>query len=221
MLLDYLYKNYMSQTEFCREAKLTDQQLSDLQNKLLLPTASYQLKTIINCQSFTGEFDQTVAHQFYHPNYIKWHKQLISDNVTTKRRAFGTFKRAYEMARADFIGSDIGRDIVEIFTQNTWKLSPVENIWAHFNEGTFGLCTKSGLPDHIFLKQIHGSFIRHITSKFLADQIPPEIAGTLRRSVDELDKVTSCFAPHEVKNSSRQTNIVNIRHDYLNRRETT
>ncbi len=216
MLLDYLYKNFVTETEFCHQAKICKQQLIDLQKAKLIPLASYKLEVNLDCQSFTGKFKQTANYHFYHPNYINWYQLTLLHHITNKQSAMAMFQTAYETAQQDFICSDSGTQIIQIYDSKQWALNSIEETWQHFTNGTYGLCTVSGLPNHIFLKHIHGEFIKYIISKNSPHEISTGDAKLLNSSVNILDEVTAPFADHERKTTSRQLNIINVRKQYFN-----
>jgi len=78
--------------------------------------------------------------------------------------------------------------------------------WRHFLDGTYGLCTVSGLPEDIAAKELAIALIRETAgAPALADP------DRLRRTIDLLDKVSSPFAPHEVALSSRRRYVDDMR----------
>ncbi|RLM48934.1 hypothetical protein DVK02_18430, partial [Halobellus sp. Atlit-31R] len=75
--------------------------------------------------------------------------------------------------------------------------------WSHFLAGTYGLCTRCGLPEDIAAKELAICIIRELTA---TDNADPD-RERLRQAVDLLDLSSSPFAPHERARSSRRRYI--------------
>lgn len=118
------------------------------------------------------------------------------------------------MAIKEFLAGELGAKIIEIYPQSEWCLDDYSETWQQFLDGTYGLCTRSGLPNEIFLKHIYIRFIEFVTQANRPNDINNALLSLLSESVKELDKVESDFASHEVAQSSRQRCIINIRKDY-------
>jgi hypothetical protein len=83
--------------------------------------------------------------------------------------------------------------------------------WNAFLDGTYGLCTVSGLPEDIAAKEAAIAVIREVT-----EMAAPGDAGRarLRAAVDLLDSVAAPFAPHERARSSRRRYVDEVRAAY-------
>jgi hypothetical protein len=80
--------------------------------------------------------------------------------------------------------------------------------WRHFLDGTYGLCTRSGLPEDIAAKELAICVIRESL-----EGGAPDLAR-LRAAVDLLDRASSPFAPHERPRSSRHRYVDELRVRY-------
>lgn len=82
--------------------------------------------------------------------------------------------------------------------------------WRHFLGGTYGLCTRSGLPEDIAAKELAAATIRSLSTHGVA-----ELDGAQRErllaAIDLLDLASSQFAPHERTRSSRHSLIDALR----------
>jgi hypothetical protein len=82
--------------------------------------------------------------------------------------------------------------------------------WGHFLNGVYGVCTRDGRPESVFLKQAGAMFIEQMIAHG-PDKLSRSQTDLLSRSVDLLDGVESDFAPHEAPKASRQRRIVDVR----------
>ncbi len=86
----------------------------------------------------------------------------------------------------------------------------IKEEWQHFLEGTYGLCTKSGLPEDIAAKEIAIYQINEILEQ---DENKRDIE-TLTKAVDLLDNASSLFSPHERLRSSRHRLVDEVRRQH-------
>jgi hypothetical protein len=82
--------------------------------------------------------------------------------------------------------------------------------WGHFLSGTYGLCTRSGLPEDIAAKELAICVIKELTAQENADPDRARLAA----AVDLLDRASSPFAPHERARSSRHRYVDLMRQRY-------
>jgi aminoglycoside/choline kinase family phosphotransferase len=87
--------------------------------------------------------------------------------------------------------------------------------WGHFLDGTYGLCTRSGLPEDIAAKEAAIVLIRELSSQGGAQELGDEQRKRLAAAVDLLDAASAPFAPHEVARSSRRRYVDEIRAAWL------
>ena len=215
MLLNYLYEKYYERSKFCAVANIDLNKLDVLEAAHLVPKASYILDIDLQAKSFVVEYQKEQKYQFYLPGQIEWLAQIADKNISTENAARHYFETQYGLAIDGFLASELGAKIVEIYPQSQWDLSDYSETWMHFLNGTYGLCTRTGLPREIFLKHIYIRFVEFVTEANRPNEIKPDLLGLLSEAVDALDKVESDFAPHEVAQSSRQRCIINIKKDYL------
>ncbi|MCZ6837149.1 MAG: DUF6058 family natural product biosynthesis protein [Planctomycetota bacterium] len=86
--------------------------------------------------------------------------------------------------------------------------------YEHWLDGTYGLCTKHATVNEIVLKGVSIDRIRRLTEDGTRAALSPEDLNALREALAILDRVASCFAPDELKTSSRETwfNAINSRY---------
>lgn len=218
MLLNYLYSNFYESQTFITRAKLSLDALAVYQAQSLVPNASYSLQMQINVAAFTGKHQQAANHQFYCKNYIDWLNQIQINDIKHKKQAFDLFQTQYTQAQNSFIKGDFGAKILEFFPTSQWAHIAIMDTWQHFLNGTYGLCTKRGMPSDIFMKHVLGGYITHIMANYDLKKLPIAIEPTFIAAVNALDNVTASFAPHELANSSRARNI-NTPLQILNQKE--
>lgn len=215
MLLNYLYSQYIEQTDFCAAANIDIARLEQLQSSGLVPKASYVVELNLQAKSFVAIHQEAQKYLFYLEDQLTWLAQIADKKITTQAAARHYFETQYNLAIDSFLHAELGKKITDIYPQNIWKLSDYSETWGHFLDGTYGLCTRTGLPNEIFLKHIYIGFIEFVTATNRPKTIDPNLLKTLQRAVDALDKVESDFAPHEVAQSSRQRCIIDIKKDYF------
>lgn len=214
MLLNYLYEKYDEKAVFCAAASMDLDRLDELQAANIVPKASYILDIDIKVKSFVAEHQEVQKYQFYLKGQLEWLAQINAKKISTESAARHYFETQYGLAIDEFLASELGDKIVQIYPRSEWGLSDHSETWAHFLNGTYGLCTRTGLPNEIFLKHIYIRFIEFVTLTNRPNEIKPKLLMLLSKAVEELDKVESDFAPHEVAQSSRQRCIINIKKDY-------
>jgi len=92
-----------------------------------------------------------------------------------------------------------------LYVCNNFKLvseidASIKEAWGHFIQGTYGLCTKSGLPEDIAEKAVAIFEINRLTE---SDELSQAALTALEKAVNLLDKSSALFAPHERLRSSR------------------
>ncbi|TOM85193.1 DUF6058 family natural product biosynthesis protein, partial [Vibrio parahaemolyticus] len=83
--------------------------------------------------------------------------------------------------------------------------------WEHFLQGTYGLCTQTGLPEDIAAK---GFAVEQIKALLERDVLDSNEIKRLEYFVNLLDNASSPFAPHERLNSSRHRLVNEVRRKY-------
>lgn len=215
MLLNYLYTFYDERREFCEKANIDLAQLAKFEAANLVPKPSYIVQNKLAVKSFVADHTEQQEYCFYLKGQVAWVEQIGDLKITTENAARHCFETQYNMAIERFLTSGLGKKIVKIYPRNEWKLSDYAEIWRHFTDGTYGICTRTGLPNEIFLKHIYIRFNEFVTATNRPEEIDLELKALLLAVVDDLDvNVESDFAPHEVAQSSRQRCIIDVRNNY-------
>jgi len=198
-LLDYLSQNFFTREQLLARSGIDAGQLATLQQDGVMPKPSYRLRLAINCDSFFGPCAQEASIDYYAKGYEAWISVLLSRQGEAKDTFTVRYRERLVQLAAQGIaprGLLIGND------------EHIDSEWRHFLDGTYGLCTVSGLPEDIAAKEAAIALIRELTA---AEHLDTDDRDRLRRAVDLLYCVSAQFAPHEVARSSRRRYVDEVR----------
>jgi hypothetical protein len=171
-----------------------------------LPACSYKINLALGCHSFFGEFNETQEIEYFAKGYAAWLGTL--QQINAKSEAFSIFSERY-------IAKITALKTQGIFTEdiklNTDIALHIKNEWKSFIDGTYGLCTVSGLPEDIAAKELAILKINELTATPVLSDVQ---LAELTRVVTLLDNSSAMFAPHERANSSRHRLINEVRRKY-------
>ncbi|MDK1287928.1 DUF6058 family natural product biosynthesis protein [Pseudoalteromonas umbrosa] len=188
-LIKYLTEHFYTELELLNSSSMPVSKFTQLQVLSMMPQASYRLDMSLTCNSFFGCHDNHQIVKFYPKAYAGWlHK---CNSFDSEQEAFAEFSRLFYQAK-DKLSEDVfWLDDNEIMTEFDEFIAQQ---WPHFLAGTYGVCTKSGLPFDILSKELAVTTIRTLLDK--ASLCVTEQAH-LSRALRCLEKVGSQFAPHE------------------------
>lgn len=212
MLLNYLYTNFIEDTDLAPHLGISLADLRDLITARIFPQPSYIYTSTSQVRSFMGEAQDKQVYRFHLRGMEDWFKTVQSLGLSDETQARGHFCARYDAARSAFLQSDLGAKLNTLHPAIAVACdeNAAHTSWSHFLVGTYGVCTRDARPETIFLKEIYVKYVQ----AFMAhgpDTLSSEHQALLRETVDRLDLVTSDFAPHEVAHSSRQRCIIDIR----------
>jgi hypothetical protein len=197
-LIDYLNQHFLTRGQLLDAAGIDARRLEALIHDGALPKASYRLRLALDCDSFFGAHAEQHAIEYHARGHAAW----IGALQASPQDPFGMFARRYRAALAALP-----------LRSNAPKLNDgleahLRDEWRHFLDGTYGLCTRSGLPEDIAAKELAICVIREQTASGAPD------LARLRAAVDLLDSSSSPFAPHERPRSSRHRYVDAVRARY-------
>lgn len=205
-LLSYLKDNFYDKQTLLAKAQISETELLQLQQKQLMPKASYKLELAVNSHSFFGTHLQTEHLEYYAKGYASW-LSLIQD-LKSKSKVYQAFYSRYsdriKQLKAQGHQSNANK-VNEGLEQH------IAEEWQHFLAGTYGLCTKSGLPEDIANKELAILEIEQLTN---ITELTEQDLKRLTKAVNLLDEASALFAPHERAASSRRRLIDNVREQY-------
>ncbi|KZN34585.1 hypothetical protein N480_21405 [Pseudoalteromonas luteoviolacea S2607] len=188
-LLDYLYAHFYSEAQLTKYCDVTKQRFTELQALGVMPKPSYILNAHIGCRSFFGNHEQNADINFYPKTYKQWLNKM---KLNKKREdAFHCFNTRMQQT----IQALSNKGISSNYKNGTKEQAKfIEIQWQHFLEGTYGLCTRTGLPEDIAKKEITIDYINMLLAQQkLNDKEEKQL-------ICAMNILTSCspkFAPHE------------------------
>lgn len=215
MLLNYLYSNFWEESRF---AEVIGINLPDLQRWMdarIAPRASYVFDSKGHSRSFVSTYDEHEIYRFHLRGHAQWYQSLLRLGLIEEAQARYYFFHRYDAAKKVFLGSELGRELHRAApdVEAQFDRDLANSTWEHFLNGVYGVCTRDGRPETIFLKQAGVKFIEALSSGGAGSLAVHEL-DLLKRAVDLLDEVASDFAPHEVLVSSRQRCIKDVRANF-------
>lgn len=194
-LLHYLEHHFLTEAQLLAATGISADQLHALQAADVMPQASYLLRLDIACDSFIfGPHRELQELRYYPRGSPSW---LGSLQLLKQEDAYDFFCRRY-LARLDELGGGIEPDLAAE--------------WSHFLSGTYGLCTRNGLPEDIAAKELAIARIKQLSDA--PGPLPPERHAALAEAIALLDAASSPFAPHERERSSRHRYVEQTRARY-------
>ncbi|WP_298772277.1 DUF6058 family natural product biosynthesis protein [uncultured Shewanella sp.] len=210
-LIQYLNTYFLTEEVLLKKVNVDYSVLEKYQLMGIMPKASYQLRLAIHCDSFFGLRDETQSLRYYAKGYVSWFnvvRELSDAQGGHKEAVYAVFLKRYldTIHKLNGLGHALNR------VQKEHDLHcHIEQEWAHFLAGTYGLCTLSGLPEDIAAKELAISQINTLSQ---LTSLTSEQRIQLTRAVNLLDDVSALFAPHERETSSRKRLVDDIRKIY-------
>ncbi len=212
-LIDYVANNFIPRSKLLESAGVDSSTLVRLQEMECMPAFSYLLDHSVKCSSPIAEFGATETTEYYAKGYCDWLATVAA--IGDSARSFEEFASRYSERVKLLLDNGLG-------TAEKQFLSGLGNHmreeWRHFLNGTYGVCTKTGLPEDIATKELSASRIVSLISQVSLDE---NSLAELKSVVDLMDSVCAEFAPHERAHSSRKRLIVDVRLKYKLQTEAT
>jgi hypothetical protein len=202
-LITYLNTHFFTKQELLDVSKITELELSSYQQNAVMPKCSYKVNLTIQCDSFLGLHHNVQEIEYYAKGYASW--LAIVQLVTSVDAVYAVFANRYKAAIKLLTeqGHSCASPKIGLGIDNH-----IKDEWTHFLNGTYGLCTKTGLPEDIAAKEFAILEINQL-SEFT--QLTPEQVSRLTKAVNLLDAVSALFAPHERSQSSRHRLVNEVR----------
>lgn len=208
-LIQYLNDGFFTQQQLLAATEIDLAGLERLQQRGLMPLPSYTLKLDIACNSVFGPHQAQADLAYYAKPYFAWMTSVQS--LSSADEAFTLFSQRYQTRLQQLQGAGICSAHDKF---NAGLQAHIESEWTYFLNGTYGLCTRSGLPEDIAAKEVAVLIIKEITGERLDKDLLAAERERLVIAVDLLDAASAPFAPHEVLRSSRHRLIDQVRSAY-------
>ncbi|MES2069591.1 MAG: DUF6058 family natural product biosynthesis protein [Pseudomonadota bacterium] len=219
MLPDYLYENFYTASQLQAASETSAADLQGWQAAACMPMPSYSLQMDLHCLSYFGEHRDSGRLDFYAKGYVQWLQFLrtLPQSGLPEQQAGTAFRQRY-LARSLMLfeqglwprkfRSQDGKPDFTVLDQH------IGREWVSFLKGTYGLCTKSGLPEDIADKELATLVIDEITERQAKPALSASEEADLIMALRLLDRAAALFAPHERARSSRQRCIVAVAGKY-------
>ena len=185
-LIDYLRTHFLTRAQLLAACATDGAQLDAFTAAGAMPAPSYRLQVRIDCASFFGGHAETHALDWFAKGHVEWLRMLLAGEPDP----YGRFAARY-------------RAVLDALPLRGLAATDahLRSEWQHFIAGTYGLCTRSGLPEDIAAKELAIHVIRALTDD--GRTLDAEERERLAQARDLLDRASSPFAPHERARSSR------------------
>jgi hypothetical protein len=201
-LFHYLHQHFLTREQLLARSGIDGDRLDTLQARGMMPRPSYRLRVALSCDSYFGAHAESHAVDWYAQGYVAWAGLLAA--LDGPGQAFGVFAARYRRRLAQLEADETLHSDAHIAAE-----------WQHFLDGTYGLCTRSGLPEDIAAKEAAIVLIRALTEGRERHGLIEEERGRLAAAVDLLDAASAPFAPHELARSSRRRYVDAVRASWL------
>ena len=206
-LIDYLNQHFLTREQLLARAGIDEARLGDLQDRGMLPRPAYRLRLDIGCDSFFGAHAERHAIDWYAHGSVAWAGLL--EALDGPRQAYRVFADRYRRRLAQLAADGLLMDEGTLAGD-----AHIATEWQHFLDGTYGLCTRSGLPEDIAAKEAAIVLIRALTEQGARQGLDEAARHRLAAAVDLLDRASAPFAPHELARSSRRRYVDDVRKAY-------
>ncbi len=215
-LIRYLNEGFFTEAQLLAASGTDLAQLTALQRRGVMPQASYRLKLELACDSFFGPHSEQASVDYYAKGYASWIGivQTLARDADAHDAFAARYRSRLEQLRVAGVGSAHDK-------LNAGLDQHLEDEWRHFLSGTYGLCTRSGLPEDIAAKEVAIAIIKDITEQRQTPALGGAERASLTVAVDLLDAASNMFAPHERARSSRHRLIDQTRQTYALRMTPT
>lgn len=193
-LIHYLEHAYFTEKQLLEAGGISAASLAELMARRLMPQPSYTLRVDLACESYFGTHTEQATVRYYAKGYVQWIGTVRG--LMQEEDGFRVFSQRY-LARLEVLGGGAHRP-------------DLQEEWRHFLSGTYGLCTRSGLPEDIAAKELAVATIHQLTAGGV-DALSSCERQQLSSAIDLLDLASSPFAPHERTRSSRHRLIDQLR----------
>jgi hypothetical protein len=203
-LIHYLTQHFFTTAQLLDRCGIDAARLGHLQQRRIMPGPSYRIQLDIGCDSFFGQHNEQAAADYYSKGCAAWFAQAAG--LEDEARARALFAGRYTKRLDELAASGI--------TPSAPSFAGADRLneeWSAFLDGTYGLCTVSGLPEDVAAKEASIAVIREVMD---GGDVKEANLARLRQAVDMLDSVAAPFAPHEVARSSRTRYVDEVRAAY-------
>ncbi|POZ62858.1 DUF6058 family natural product biosynthesis protein [Chromobacterium alticapitis] len=201
-LLQYLQTHFLSESQLLYRCGLSRERLTRLQREGRASLPSYTLRCSGAVTSYFGDRALDGVLAWYPQAMAEW---LIEADQVDAAALRARFERRYRAEWARLAAQGLAGA-----TETN-----LDEEWAHFLAGAYGVCTRHGRVEEIAAKGVTVVLIDQLTDRQTRAALPATELALLRRAVDVLDEAAAPFAAHELAASSRERCVNQARRQYL------
>lgn len=191
-------QNYLTLDELAMQAGTSVEQIRDLEAAHCIPAASYVVGGEMSFTSSFGTYCLPVTEtRYYHPDIVRWAKRAL-DLLKTMDLA-----DAARTVRADF---DAEFHRLLDGASPPWPRG-ADYAWDYIVDGTWGLCLQDVDVASLLTKEQARVTIRAIVKPEAEHTLTGEERQKLQEALASFETVALPFAPHEVGESSRHSEL--------------
>ncbi len=206
-LLRYLNEHFLTREQVLANCGMEADTLAALQHRRMAPLPSYRLRLAVSCESFFGMHDEQAMLDYYPRGYPDWLRAVEAMDDAAHANDLFVHRYRTQLAR---LAAD-GLAVPEALATG----EHVAAEWRHFLDGTYGVCTVTGLPEEIATKEAAALAVDAMTEGGGKRVLTTDEIRLLGRIVDMLDRAMAPFAPHEVDRSTRARLVNTVRRSFL------
>ena len=201
-LLDYLRRHFLAEPELLARSGVSLDTLRGWQRAGAAPWPSYRLTLAGEAASCMGSAALSAESAWYPRGMLCWLGQALALDGEPERLRAG-FESAWRegLAALELPPAEAEPDLAAV--------------WRDFLAGSYGVCTRAGLPGEVAQKEALVLLIDALTDRQRRPGLAPAERERLAWAVDLLDAVAAPFAPHERAGSSRARCVELTRRRYL------
>lgn len=205
-LINYLSAYFYNKEQLLQRANISESKFEHLTKLGIMPKPSYKITLGLTCQSALGEYDSSESLEYFAKGYTRWLVMLKELARPEDARTIFAQDYAKHLSQLKCDGFNCLDDKVDQGLE-----LHIQQEWQHFSEGTYGLCTRSGLVQDIVAKELASMIINELLQQAPLNQ---QQTQTLNNAVNLLDNASALFAPHERARSSRQKLVLDVRQQF-------
>lgn len=202
-LLHYLSQHFYTKSQLLEHLPIDACLVSQYQREGLMPQPSYRLSLNLQCESSFGRHDDFSHTEYYAKGYVSWLGLVHAS--PDKVQLYTEFSNRYITTLNALKAEGFAPTHSKL---NSGLVNHINEEWQYFIDGTYGLCTASGLPEDIAAKECAIVIIEELTA---LTTLSAEQRTALEQAVNLLDSSSALFAPHERDRSSRHRLIDEVR----------
>ena len=194
----YVDRHYITLEELVERAGVAAARIDELAEARCIPPHAYEVRGDVVFASAFGEYRlPSSPRRYYHPGHVDWIKKA---NALAEDHALADFAR---LMREEF-----DRDVADTLDRRDvrWSADGTDP-WSYVMDGSWSLCLKELSVSHMMGKSPARATIARITSADPDHEISDDERAELEAAVALYDRVALPFAPHEVDESSRRTEV--------------